>query len=62
RSPRCQLTIAASQQLGFHFSIPIMRFPAATEAQITSLSADNRCQPAAWFPFLDTDNAVSSGY
>ncbi|MGU5768063.1 MULTISPECIES: hypothetical protein, partial [Aeromonas] len=60
-SPRCQLTIAANQQLGFHFSIPIMRFAAATEAQITSLSADNR-QPAAWFPFLDTDNAVSSGY
>ncbi|ARW83337.1 hypothetical protein O23A_p2596 [Aeromonas salmonicida] len=39
-----------------------MRFSAATVAQITSLSADNRCQPAAWFPFLDTDNAVSSGY
>jgi hypothetical protein len=62
RSPHCQLTIGANQQLGFHFSIPIMRFSAATEAQITSLSADNRCQPAAWFPFLDTDNAVFSGY
>ncbi|MGL5466670.1 MAG: hypothetical protein ACRDCT_00545, partial [Shewanella sp.] len=50
------------QQPGFHFTIPIMGSPATTEVQITSLSADNRCQPAAWFPFLDTDNAVSSGY
>ncbi|MFQ1881394.1 MULTISPECIES: hypothetical protein, partial [Aeromonas] len=59
---RCQLTIAASQQLGFHFSIPIMRFPATTEAQITSLSTDNRCQPAAWFPFHDTYNADDCGH
>jgi hypothetical protein len=38
RTLRCQLTIAASQQRGFHFTIPIMWLSAATEVQIP------RCQ------------------
>ncbi|MFQ1779252.1 hypothetical protein ACK37A_11310, partial [Aeromonas veronii] len=31
RSPRCQLTIVASQQLGFHFTLPIMRLTESAE-------------------------------
>ncbi len=38
-----------------------MGLPAATEVQITPLSADNRRQSAARVPFHDTDNVVASG-
>ena len=58
RSARCQLTIAIGQQPGFHFTIliitglaelhftmPIIHSSLGHEAQISPLSADNRCQP-----------------
>ncbi len=54
RSARCQLTIAASQQRGFHFTIPIADKPRCRAAQNSVLSADNRCQSGARVPFHDT--------
>jgi hypothetical protein len=37
-----------------------MGSPATTEVQITPLSADNRSQPVAWFPFHDTITPLSA--
>uniref|UniRef100_UPI001C1F235C hypothetical protein n=1 Tax=Aeromonas caviae TaxID=648 RepID=UPI001C1F235C len=56
-SPRCQLTIVASQQPGFHFTLPITLMPDGSDELITPLSADNRYQPAARISFHATDNA-----
>ncbi|MCF5865670.1 hypothetical protein K3H50_20385, partial [Aeromonas veronii] len=41
----------ASQQRGFHFTIPIAVPHSGTPVQITSLSADNHCLPGPGFHF-----------
>ncbi|MFM5636337.1 hypothetical protein ACET5Y_08020 [Aeromonas veronii] len=62
QSPRCDYnkTVENNNPVPGRYSEKI----ADTEIDvlITSLSADNRCQPAAWFPFHDTYNADDCGH
>ena len=62
RSARCQLTIAASQQRGFHFTIPIAVPHSGTPVQITSLSADNHCLPGSEFYSTIPVAVLASGH